>query len=46
MTKNFKLNARAKMWIEGIRRQFQARPLGSLEAAPMPALQPGAFKIL
>ncbi len=46
MTKNFKLNARAKTWIEGIHRRFQARPLGSLEAPPMPALQPGAFKIL
>ncbi len=46
MTKNFKLNARAKMWIEAIHRQFQARPLGSLEAPPLPALQPGAFKIL
>ncbi len=46
MTKGFKLNPRAKRWIEAIRSEFQGRPLGGFEAAPLPALQPGAFKIL
>jgi D-alanine-D-alanine ligase-like ATP-grasp enzyme len=46
MTKNYRLNGRAKAWIEGIRGQFHGRPLGQLQAAPLPAVQPGAFKIL
>ncbi len=46
MTKGFKLNDRAKAWIEGIKQGFQAKPLHAPQAAVMPALQPGAFKIL
>lgn len=46
MTKDFRLNARAKQWISGIRERFKGRPLGRAEAAPAPTLQPGAFKIL
>ena len=46
MTKGFKLNDRAKQWITGMRAQYVGRPLGSLAPAPLPALQPGAFKIL
>ena len=46
MTKNFRLNRRAKQWISGIRQHYRARPLGSLQSAPVPAIQPGAFKIL
>jgi len=46
MTKNFKLNDRAKQWIAGVRKGFLGRPIGSLAPVPLPALQPGAFKIL
>lgn len=46
MTKGFKLNDRAKSWIEGIKQGFEARPFQAPQAAFMPALQPGAFKIL
>jgi hypothetical protein len=46
MNKNFKLNARARAWIEGIRGQFAGRPIGGLAQTPLPVLQPGAFKIL
>ena len=46
MTNNFRLNARAKAWIKGMRTQFQGRPLGGLHQQPLPVLQPGAFKIL
>ena len=46
MTKNFRLNDRAKTLIKGIRKHYKARPLFAREAAPLPTLQPGAFKIL
>jgi len=46
MTKNFRLNDRAKTLIKGIRRHFKARQMFAREAAPMPTLQPGAFKLL
>jgi hypothetical protein len=46
MTKNFHLNERAKQLIKGIRRHFKARQMFAREAAPLPMLQPGAFKIL
>ncbi len=46
MTDSFKLNARAKAWISGIRNQFQGRQLGGMSAAPLPAPQPGSFKLL
>lgn len=46
MTPNFKLNPRAKSWIEGIRRHFRGRPLGGVAQTPLPALQPAAFKVL
>ena len=46
MTKNYQLNDRAKKLIKGIRRHFKARQMFAREAAPMPTLQPGAFKIL
>jgi hypothetical protein len=46
MTKNFQLNARAKAWIAGIRRQFAARPLGGIQQQSAPPIQPGAFKVL
>ena len=46
MTKGFKLNDRAKQWISGVRNRFIGRPLGSMMPGPLPALQPGAFKIL
>lgn len=45
MSKNFQLNDRAKMWINGIRNRFVGRPLESGAAVPGPVLQPGAFKI-
>ncbi len=45
MTKNFQLNDRAKMWIDGIRGRFVGRSLESGAAVPGPVLQPGAFKI-
>ena len=43
MTKNHKLNSRAKKWIEGIRSHYAARPIG---AEPEPIPSAGAFKIL
>jgi hypothetical protein len=45
MTRNFRLNARAKRWIAGIKGRFVGRPLG---ARPLPAVatRPSAFKIL
>jgi len=46
MTRNHRLNRRAKAWIAGIRGRYSGRPPGGLEAAPLPVLQPGAFKIL
>ncbi len=46
MTKNFQLNDRAKTLIKGIRKHFKARPMFAREAAPLPTLQPGAFKLL
>jgi len=46
MTKGFKLNSRAKAWIEGIRQQYVGRPIGSIQQQPAAILQPGAFKIL
>ena len=46
MTETFRLNKRAKAWIQGVRAQFAGRGLHSLSAAPEPVLQPGAFKIL
>jgi D-alanine-D-alanine ligase-like ATP-grasp enzyme len=46
MTKNFRLNDRAKTLIKGIRRHFKARQMFAREAAPLPTLQPGAFKLL
>ena len=46
MTKDFKLNRRAKQWISALRARFSARPLGTAEAPPQPVLQPGAFKLL
>ena len=45
MNNNFKLNGRAKRWIEGVRACYAGRPLGSAEPVPEPVLQPGAFKI-
>jgi hypothetical protein len=45
MSKNFQLNDRAKMWINGIRNLFVGRPLESGATVPGPVLQPGAFKI-
>ncbi|MBI1207695.1 MAG: biotin carboxylase [Azospirillum sp.] len=44
MTPDFQLNPRAKAWINGIRRHFQARPIGAGVAAPI--LSEPAFKIL
>jgi hypothetical protein len=44
MTRDFKLNRRARQWIKGIRRQFAATPIP--KAAPAPIGEPGAFKIL
>ena len=46
MTKDFKLNRRAKQWVAGIRALYKARQPFAREAAPMPTLLPGAFKIL
>ncbi|MCR9178252.1 MAG: biotin carboxylase [Alphaproteobacteria bacterium] len=46
MSKDFKLNARAKKWIAGIRGAYSGRSLKTAEPLPAPALQPGAFKIL
>jgi len=46
MTKNFQLNDRAKMLIKGIRKHFKTRQMFAREAAPLPTLQPGAFKLL
>ena len=46
MTKGFKLNNRAKAWIDGIGKCYVGQPLGRQESAPLPALQPGVFKIL
>jgi len=46
MTRNHRLNRRAKAWIAGIRARYSGRPLDGVEAAPLPVLQPGAFKIL
>ncbi len=46
MTKGFQLNDRAKRLIKGIRRHYKARQMFAREAAPLPTLQPGAFKIL
>ncbi len=43
MTANFRLNARAKRWINGIKSQFIGRPL---EAPADPVVAPSAFKIL
>ncbi|MEM6356890.1 MAG: biotin carboxylase [Pseudomonadota bacterium] len=44
MTEDFELNDRAKMWIEGIKNQFAAKPLPAAEAAP--AMSDPAFKIM
>ena len=46
MSKNFKLNGRAKKWIAGMRDQYAGRSLKAAESVPAPALQPGAFKML
>jgi hypothetical protein len=45
MSKNFKLNNRAKAWIDGIRDHFQGRPIGGLQQSSQ-VLEPGSFKIL
>jgi len=43
MNNNFKLNARAKKWIDGIKAHYRARPLSVLQAA---TTSDPAFKIL
>lgn len=43
MTDKFALTERAKNWINGIRKEFKAKPLAAVEA---PALAEPAFKIL
>ncbi len=42
MTDNFRLNLRARRWIQAIRDRYHGEPL----PAVAPALEPGAFKIL
>ncbi|GAB5470332.1 MAG: biotin carboxylase [Rhodospirillales bacterium] len=44
MTPNFKLSARSKAWIDGIKAAFSAKPLPA--AQPLPALSDPAFKLL
>ncbi|MEO1190598.1 MAG: biotin carboxylase [Pseudomonadota bacterium] len=44
MTPSFKLSDRAKMWIDGIKAAFAAKPLPA--AQPQPALSDPAFKLL
>ena len=46
MTKNFRLNARAKALIAGIRGHFAGRPIGGAHQPSTPPIQPGAFKVL
>ena len=46
MNKKFKLNKRAKQWINGLNEFFRTRPLDAFENAPEAALMPGAFKML
>ena len=44
MDDRFRLTARAKSWIAGIKDQFKAKPLTA--AMPVPELSDPAFKIL
>jgi D-alanine-D-alanine ligase-like ATP-grasp enzyme len=48
MTNSFKLNQRARAWIDGIRRQYGARPVQEIEHQAQAFATPaaGAFKIL
>ena len=46
MTADFKLNDRAKAWIDGIKAQFAAKPLRGAEAVAAPEAVAGQFKIL
>ncbi len=45
MTKSFRLNARARRWIEGIKGRFAGKPLGA-RPLPLAATRPTTFKIL
>jgi hypothetical protein len=39
MTRKFELEARAKKWIDGIKKEFSARPLPSARAFADPAFK-------
>jgi len=42
MDKNFRLNKRARQWIDGIRRHYEGQPL----AAEVPQIAEPAFKMM
>jgi len=46
MNKKFKLNGRARKWIDGLNAFFQTRPLDPFENAPEAVSLPEAFKLL